>query len=318
MKEARNLIRTLIKGRRRFTPSRKVYNISISIDPTLEGTGCSALIIMDGGLEDFYVYLDSDTNRDQYESNNPNGFTNIVKPPLILPGQYDVALENIIFKKNIFAIRAGDKKYRITLNVITYDDEDGTILTWIDKEYYPEVDIAGSNAEELIRNINIDFTNFLKKWNIIEKTHEDIFIVETYNSPIKFNRINAKRTTGRGIVKVTWYVSPHMCKTLGITKCDFSEYPILKTPTPVNTLDYINVYCDIISPSYYGGQRVHLLDIIPMQSVYSKTGTLTMYKSVSSNHIDNISIQLTNQSGEKLIFGDDVKVLVVLHFKRVM
>ena len=63
---------------------------------------------------------------------------------------------------------------------------------------------------------------------------------------------------------------------------------------------------------------MHLLDIIPMHSVYSKTGTLTMYKNVSSNHIDNISIQLTDQSGKKLIFGDDVKVLVVLHFKRVM
>ena len=132
---------------------------------------------MDSGLEDFYVYLDSKTNCEQYASNNPNGFTNIVKPPLILPGQYEVALENIILKKNVFAIRAGDKKYLIILNIITYDDDDGTILAWTDTEYFPQVNIAGGSTEELIRNIGIDFTNYLKKMNIIDKKHEDIFIV---------------------------------------------------------------------------------------------------------------------------------------------
>ena len=132
---------------------------------------------MDSGLEDFYVYLDSKTNCEQYASNNPNGFTNIVKPPLILPGQYEVALENIILKKNVFAIRAGDKKYLIILNIITYDDDDGTILAWTDTEYFPQVNIAGCSTGELIRNISIDSTNYLKNMNIIDKKQEDIFIV---------------------------------------------------------------------------------------------------------------------------------------------
>ena len=273
---------------------------------------------MDIGQEDFYVYLDSKTNRDQYTSNNPNGFTNIVKPPLILPGQYDVALENIIFKKDIFAIRAGDKKYRIILNIITYDDDTGSILAWIDADYFPQVDIAGASTEELVRNINTDFMNHLIKLHIIEKTHEDIFKIDSNNSPIKFNRINARRTIGKGTIKIEWNVSPNLCKTLGITNCDFTEYPLLKTPRPVVALDYINVYCDIVGPSLYGGQRVHLLDIIPMHTVYSKTGTLTMYKRVTPSYIDNVSIRLTDQNGENLLFGEDVKVVVVLHFKRVM
>ena len=272
---------------------------------------------MDTEKEDFYVYLDSETNTDQFTTNSPNQFTNVVKPPLILPGQYDVALENIIFKKNIFAIKAGDKRYRIILSIITYD-EDGTILGWTDLEYYPLVDIPGDNIKQLVRNINRDFMNLLKKKNIIKNRHDDIFTIHNSNSPITFKKIIPVRTGSKGTTKVSWTVSPYMCKSLGITKGDFNEYPILTTPTPPSSLDYVNVYCDIIQPSYYGGQRVHLLDIVPMNSVYSKTGTLTMYKRVSSTHIDNISIKLTNQSGENLLFGNDVKVLLVLHFKRVM
>ena len=80
----------------------------------------------------------------------------------------------------------------------------------------------------------------------------------------------------------------------------------------------MNVYTDIIEPSYFGEQTVHLLDVIPLQNVFSKNGTLTMYKRVNRRILDSISIKITDENGVSIPFTDRVQVLIVLHFRRVM
>ena len=52
--------------------------------------------------------------------------------------------------------------------------------------------------------------------------------------------------------------------------------------------------------------------------MYSKKDTLSMYKRVTKTVLDNISIRITREDGVNIIFGSDVNVVIVLHFKNVM
>ena len=76
------------------------------------------------------------------------------------------------------------------------------------------------------------------------------------------------------------------------------------------------VYADIINPSYIGSQSAHLLDIIPTSALYSKTGILSTYKTVSTQCIGSISLRLTDQDGQSIPFPEQASVLAIIHFRR--
>ena len=205
----------------------------------------------------------------------------------------------------------------IKLEINIYLNDEVTLADRRYEEYFPQVNMTGDTIEELIKNLNWDFMSFLKKNDVIDANHDDIFILHNSNAPITFNKI-IPLNIGDGNARIRWSLGRKLCKSLGIQRCKFIDYPFsIGIPKLPNPIDYINVYCDRIEPSYYGGQRVHLLDIVPMNTLFSKGSILTMYKRINTNHIDDISIKLTSQNGEDIIFGENVKVLIVLHFKRV-
>ena len=80
-------------------------------------------------------------------------------------------------------------------------------------------------------------------------------------------------------------------------------------------MECLYIYTHIITPTSFGGENVHLLDIIPIKQIYSKNGQFTTYKNVSVSSLENISILIRDEDGNAIPFISDVSVTAILHFK---
>lgn len=269
-------------------------------------------------VNEFYVYVDSYTNSDLFTRNLSNAFTNVISPPLKLNGDFDVAMQNIIFKNDICIIKKDDANFSIDFHIITFNNS-GEMGDNIYLPYKPTMNLTGENIHELISSINNDLKHFFQEKMIMPSSEENFISLEKNKNIINFKKIklNVLRDS-HPINAISWNMTRQMGDTLGIDSLIFTDIPQkLKPPKFPPQLEFINIYSDIVEPSYFGGKLVHLLDIIPTKNVYSKTGTLTMYKKVCKPVIDEISIRLTDQFGENIKFESNVKVLIILHFKRI-
>ena len=244
--------------------------------------------------DDFYVYLTSNSNKTEYTSNIHYSFTNNVNPSLQLNGEFVVALENIIFNDDIISINAYDKKYEIRIEVIfiskTVKNGFGYAIN-----YTPTKNIFGDNVSDIIHYLNEDLYDFLKLKNVILASQDFIFKYDVKNKKILFNEIKINETENfTSIVK--WVITDHISKILGIEKI-FENSPKEISRPVYFPLEMLHIYTDIIEPSYLGGQTVHLLDVILTKNIFSKTGTLTMYKHLNTSLIDSISIKITDENG---------------------
>ena len=274
-------------------------------------------------MDDFYVYLASSANLQEYTRNECANFTNLLKPCIDLSGEdYYVGLENVYFKPNFVRIAKGDERYKIVICVYEFDQTDETIHEgcW---DYVPRQNLLGDTLKELISNFNTDLTRFLVEKNIIEPESPSK-IVKTKGDRVIFNRIkylNKKEETAS--IVVGWKINYGFKSILGLEKVGLNRddvhihNPICpfpgKLPQPVS---WLYIYTDIIEPSSVGGQMVDLLSIVPMDHVQTKKSALTLYKKVNKSQIHDISIRVTNENGDSIQFEDGVELLVVLHFKK--
>ena len=263
--------------------------------------------------QSFYVYLNSNEDIFNVNLKNPTNFTNSIKPCLCLSDDYEVGLVNIMFKSDFIQIKKGDVDYTIIFRVKfpnvsekkKYKLKDFTI------RYTPQHDIISSDISDLITKFNRDLLTFLISGKFIDKNHKDIFSFSkndtftTSNFDVKL--VNFQKYEHS--ITITSALKVH--KLIGISNTG-SIQP--KLPREIHT---INIYSDIVEPSYIGRQSVHILDLIPMKDIYSKTGTLTTYKPVNITSLDNISFKLTDQMGEDLPFSQNVVVTAILHFRQI-
>ena len=266
--------------------------------------------------DDFYVYLKSSSNITEFTSNKHNSFTNVVKPSLHLNDEYEVALQNIIFTPDIIAIKAFDPTYEICFNVqfINLNKRKGSGYM---VNYIPTENIFGGNIEEILDGFNRNLIKFLKLKKVIISSQDYIFKYDRENKVIKFKELQIIETVDF-TPNVEWTITEKTRVILGVDKLKFENTPE-EFYTPLYfPIEMMNVFTDIIEPSYFGEQTVHLLDVIPLQHVFSKNGTLTMYKRVNRRLLDSISIKITDEKGIVVPFTDRVHVLIVLHFRRVM
>ena len=265
--------------------------------------------------ENFYVYLTSKGNTLQYNENTNSSFTNIIRPSLSLDDEFEVALVNILFKNNIIAIRKYDSDYQCIIEV-KFTDSHGTVVSGYSVKYVPQIDFIANNLDDLIKVFDKDFINFLIYHNVIEKSSDCIYKYSRFRNAILMNKdLKIIHPDKRSDLKheVTFHFAKKMRQLIGESKDGFNvNYPP-QFPKPV---DIIYVYSDIVEPSIMGNQSVHLLDIIPLNNIYSKTGTLTTYKRVNQKTVDSISLKLTDQTGASLNFTEDVNVTGILHFRR--
>ena len=266
--------------------------------------------------ENFYVYLTSNGNQVQYTENESSSFTNIIRPSLNLDDEFEVALVNILFKNDIIAVHKHDIDYHCTVEV-KFTDEHGTVVSGYSVKYTPQIDFIANNLDDLINIFDKDLITFLGYNKVIESSTTDyIFRYSKFDNCTFQKKIKVifpdKRTDLKAHVKA--HYGRKLKKLLGLTDGNNNLDTIPQFPNPI---EIIYVYSDIVEPSVMGNQSVHLLDIIPINNIYSKTGTLTTYKRVNQKIVDTISLKLTDQNGGSLNFAKDVNVTGILHFRRI-
>ena len=265
------------------------------------------------GAEDLHIFLNSRFNVNEFPLNTSNGFTNVIKPSLALDSSYEVALENFIFEPDIFTIREGDKKYMVHVKV-SFTDVDGGFGHYMAR-YFPTKNFKAENVFQLVHILDNDITEFLIKERIIKKDQGYIFRMVSHDS-IDFKELNLRQN--HKTHDVEWNLGEGIARVMGIGETTFMNKAKLNiTPLFPKKLSCIYVYCDIIEPTYLGEQSVHLLDVIPLPHMHFKQGSLTIYKRVNRNVIDNISIRITDENGENINFEEHVSITAVLHFKRI-
>ena len=277
--------------------------------------------------DDFYIYLSSESNKNEFKENDSSAFTNIIRPTIQLQDSYEVGVENIIFSPKVKNIVKNDQRYKIELSFTFSNGEDGHDLVGI-FTYVPTKDIISDNIQDIIAFLNYDFKKFLLENDVIQETHVPVFAYDYFKrivrwSPLswsaKYNLFEFNNGTSM-IYSGQWKFSSAMCSVLGILQSEQNTRTPVCDISPIvpNVIDYIFLYSDIVRPTNFGGQIVNLIDIVPMKNVYSKCGAKTLYRSVSSLVIDSISMKLTDKNGEKIDFEDDVNIVVVLHFKKTL
>ena len=227
----------------------------------------------------FHIYLNSNENLNEFPENNPNEFTNILRPPINLIGEYEISLENIIFRPEFYLIQRFDESYSINIHV-EYANSKGNI-SGFSLKYMPENDIQVTNMVELIKYFDRNFKEFLLRQSISFNTTKPIFQYENADSFVKFNEIELDETEYT-FYNINWRITPKLCTLFGFQSETFINTPIVtKPPKYPNVIETMMIYCDIITPTNYANQNIHLLDIIPMENMFSKNSTMMIYKTVN-------------------------------------
>ena len=264
---------------------------------------------------DFYVYLNSHDSNFKFPDNANYGFTNSMCPNITLTEEYEVALVNILFSPEFYTIRKGDPDYSIEL-FIEYT-ENIYFRRILILKYTPQNNLNSTSIQELIENIDKDLKSYLTSENLPYINELPIIKYDSKTSHVNIDDIKLDEKIYSNY-RVTWTIAKSMKILLGRTFMRFNasvEKDINKAQYPKSAKSLL-VYTDIVAPSSFSNQNVHLLDIVPMNGTFSKNGSLTIYKKVNRKHIDEISISIKNEYGQDAYFCEDVNIQIILHFRR--
>ena len=260
------------------------------------------------GDDEFFMYLSSNHSKEDYLENKPSAFTNRISPCHLLENEYEVALENIMFKKSYVYIKKHDPEYFINVSVKFYDMS-GIVGGGTSVKYTCQKDISGASMTEVAQKVNNDLLEYLIKERLVSNIHDNLLQFDYDGRFIRINHMNAIFDSDRYITSTSGLTLSDKFKSLfGVNSVQNSLH---------DKIEVGYIYCDVVEPSVVGNQSVHLLDILPLSDkMFSKTRTLLMFKRVSVKFIDSISVKITDAYGKSLPFADDVIVTIVLHFKR--
>lgn len=263
--------------------------------------------------QSFHVYLNNKFNLKEYPNNKNYSFTNIISPASILSTEYEVGLVNMIFKPRFYIVKKGDEDYSIDF-IIDYNDKPEQKKT-LKIRYVPQKNISSKNLNQLISNLNKDLLSFFKSEDIQIENKGYIFKLSKFSQYVDFQKIELSKKHYPNY-SITWFVNEKIRLLLGIYHWMFIDTPETSLlPLYPKETESLMVYTDIIHPVSFASNSIHLIDFIPLQNVYTKNGTLTIYKKINKSIINEISIVVKNEHGEEAPFDDDVDVTIILHFK---
>ena len=125
---------------------------------------------MNTPTDDFFLYLSSNRDRNNFQSNSPSSFTNLISPYNLQGKDYEVGLENIIFKRDFLWVKKGELNYSITV-IFKIFKKDGSFADEFTIRYTPQIDITGATIREVISKINQDFKMYLYGLELISMNH---------------------------------------------------------------------------------------------------------------------------------------------------
>ena len=279
------------------------------------------------GDSDFFIYLNSGFNKEEFKNNSVSEFTNLIHPNNRLNGNYDVGLRNIIFNPDFYAVEKNDDEYKIDVTIGFFDAND-VFVTATQFIYKPSYDIRANDVGDLIVKINKDLIKLLKSRKVIDDKQDSIFKYDFHYGVVGFdemiltpefiNGYNKLEDSMYSKVKMVYRCGKKMVDVLGLEFSEFLNKPSFAKPPkmPMNSYMFY-IFSDIVTNSHFGSQQVNLLDVFPLPNAYAKSTNFTMYKSVSKQTLTDISIKITDQFGKKLRLSSNSDMLIVLHFKRV-
>ena len=214
--------------------------------------------------EDFYIHLVSKFNKVEYPENSSSGFTNILNPCLNLKAKFKVGLENIIFKPDLYLVEKNNDKYSIFLGV-EFLDETGGVQSGYNVHYRPEENIYADNIFQLIQHLNNDLETFLTRQKVITPNTNFIFRLRHFSTFVEYKPLSILKPENYVNHRITWTFGSSLMKILGLRSSSYTDKIIfsLKPEFP-KMMECLYIYTDIITPTSFGGEDVHLFDIIPM------------------------------------------------------
>lgn len=230
----------------------------------------------------FYVTLPSNSSMNIYTQNTVSNFTTSLATPLVLEGEWVVALSKIIFQNSIES------------------DIGGIELL---SPSFQKIKLRVKNMAkfvEVIEPIGVE----LKKFKI-DSEDSDKHVKFTPPENVTF------RITGAlpYILNVDPYVIYSNTQPLEIQKLD-------KT---IQKTDTLFIYTDFIEDQFVGDTKAKLLDTVSIQGEKDETITVSLtnpnYVDVSKSLMSTINIMIKDSLGDFIHFSNLSRVIIKLHFK---
>ena len=289
--------------------------------------------------EDVYLYLSSNASADVYPSNTTSAFTNRIQSiNLDSSKEYECALINVVFPKNIYTIpkpASTDESWDINIhvkfrNTNNTSDADFTFL-W---KFTPREGIIGENMiqclhllqRQLQNDMKLifkkDYDTYIRGDNLHYSPASDRILIDAHvdnipeDSNAKFSEIaltfGAKMAKVFGLDTSKYY---KIFKMNAVHENELVPQMAMYSPRVRAQIDYFMVYCDIIATTRFADQNVNILDMFATGHANSKAMSPIVYKKLSVKSFDSISILITDQHGQKVPFEDNHTLACLLHIR---
>ena len=285
----------------------------------------------------FYVTLPSNSSMDLYPENTMTDFTVLLKEPIRLEVQYEVALVELTYKHSwslevgqLFIQPLNSPNYDV-FKLVYHDGENIKSFTsrlngeiwkyYINKEYDRRLELGKSN-KEIPQNIKIPknpFTSNLRDEDVVDeiKSSDYFRAIPSFSSdPYRFIMYTREyRIRFDGDILRIFNLESKWYEVTGDKR--YLESGIINDPSP-NIINSLFIYCDIIDYQYVGDAYAPLLRSVVVDNSYLKTAWVNYdnphYLSVNKYNINRIKVEIRDDTGKKIRF-ENGRVIVKLHFR---
>ncbi len=269
-------------------------------------------------MDHFFVVLPSNGSSEIYSDNTLAHFTNQLKHPIQLEGDYEVAVVEIIYPYPHHSILPNTEYVQIYTATDAKPDENS--VSYVEEG-------GKSLYDRFLRAKIVDpgvYNNPLQLYDQLR------FVFDTSSMKLEYNfRLNRFGIWGfaNGISKVV--ISNKLAQSLGfdiepdrnliLRKDCYAEKP----PGLVGELGPMFVYCNIIENQIIGSKTVPLLRVVcPDEhnhgnSTVSEKYIKPYYLKVNKKYVDLIQISIQTEEGTPYPFKSGRPLVLKLHFQRV-
>lgn len=272
----------------------------------------------------FYIHLPSDSSLNVYPNNTIAKFSTKLANTVVLDGQYEVGLSEIIYPIDYANIDNRDKSYKFWIK---------RVVKIVDPETQKESFVEEIRKKRLVKTGNYStIDEFLDSFNHLIA---DEFSENNLQNNLRFTKgeddqliLICNRPRDRSSMDGAFFMmSPHLSERLGYDSeatsiSLFETYRLRSRNFELNMgKNIMYIYCDVISHSLVGDVSAPLLRACNLQqSAKSRTFHLSFpdvhYKPVQKCQFDTIDISINTEQGNPMPFQSG-KVLITLHFRRI-